>query len=311
MSRARSWVSQVKPSPIALMVTRSGKRSSTMRSPVSQLPLTNCTTPACMPWPTQRSTMPKAAVDLPLPLPVWTMSRPFSMVLPAMHLVARRLLLAPSSRRGAALISSSVMPSVFIGRAPSSRRVELDGRRRCARGCHRPRSMRLLQPLGDLARARPDWLLGDEAAHRVVAEIGVEDQRRNGGRRRRRWWRRRRTGSRPSPPSRRRPCSRGASRRAIHFGLTTRARTTRAISSSRRADHAGVSGREWSLCQTAGRRAGQMLHRRREPALELVVVVAVEQVVLAVVLVVQHRLDLRQPRREQRRAPPRPSAPSP
>ena len=30
--------------------------------------------------------MPKAAVDLPLPLPVWTISRPFSMVLPAMIL---------------------------------------------------------------------------------------------------------------------------------------------------------------------------------------------------------------------------------
>src|SRR5258708_25469806 len=30
-----------------------------------------------------RSRRPKAAVDLPLPLPVWTMSSPFSIVLPA------------------------------------------------------------------------------------------------------------------------------------------------------------------------------------------------------------------------------------
>ena len=45
MSRARSWVSQVKPAPIVLMVTSSGKRSRQPRSPVSQRPLTNCTTP--------------------------------------------------------------------------------------------------------------------------------------------------------------------------------------------------------------------------------------------------------------------------
>ena len=38
--------------------------------------------------------MPKAAVDLPLPLPVWTMSRPFSMVLPAMILSRAAFFLA-------------------------------------------------------------------------------------------------------------------------------------------------------------------------------------------------------------------------
>ncbi len=51
MSRARSCVSQVKPSPMARQVTRSGKRASTARSPVSQAPLTNCTMPTRMPWP--------------------------------------------------------------------------------------------------------------------------------------------------------------------------------------------------------------------------------------------------------------------
>ena len=38
--------------------------------------------------------MPKAAVDLPLPLPVWTMSRPFSIVLVAMILSRASFLLA-------------------------------------------------------------------------------------------------------------------------------------------------------------------------------------------------------------------------
>ena len=40
----------------------------------------NCTTPTRRPWPSMRSARPKAAVHLPLPGPVWTMSRPFSMV---------------------------------------------------------------------------------------------------------------------------------------------------------------------------------------------------------------------------------------
>ena len=94
MSRARSCVSQVKPSPIALMVTRSGNFSSTVRSPVAHAPLTNWTTPTRMPWPMQRKIMPKAAVDLPLPLPVWTISRPLLDGLAGDDLVARRLLLA-------------------------------------------------------------------------------------------------------------------------------------------------------------------------------------------------------------------------
>ena len=38
----------------------------------------NCTTPTRQPWPSVRSTSPKAAVDLPLPGPVLTISRPFS-----------------------------------------------------------------------------------------------------------------------------------------------------------------------------------------------------------------------------------------
>ena len=45
-------------------------------------------------------------------------------------------------------------------------------------------------------------------------------------------------------------------------------------------------------------RARQMLDRRREPTLELVVVVAVEQVVLAIVLVVDDRRNAGEPRGE-------------
>ena len=71
---------------MAFIVTCSGNFSSTTRSPVCHAPLTNCTTPTRKPWPSARNTMPKAAVDLPLPLPVWTISRPFSMVLVAMIL---------------------------------------------------------------------------------------------------------------------------------------------------------------------------------------------------------------------------------
>ena len=63
--------------------TCSGNFSSTPRSPVCHLPFTYCTTPTFMPLPTARTTSPNAAVDFPLPLPVWTIRRPFSIVLVA------------------------------------------------------------------------------------------------------------------------------------------------------------------------------------------------------------------------------------
>ncbi len=57
-------------------------------------PLMNCTTAQGMPWAMQRKIIPKAAEDLPLPLPVWTMTRPFSSVLVAMILSRAAFFLA-------------------------------------------------------------------------------------------------------------------------------------------------------------------------------------------------------------------------
>src|SRR5271166_5867570 len=79
-SRARSCVSQVKPSPIVRHSTWVPKRSTPIRSPVDQAPLMNCTTPTRKPRPRARRASPNAAVDLPLPAPVWTMRRPFSSI---------------------------------------------------------------------------------------------------------------------------------------------------------------------------------------------------------------------------------------
>ncbi len=50
-----------------------------------------------------------------------------------------------------------------------------------------------------------------------------------------------------------------------------------------------------------GHVAARLLHGGGQTAFELVVVVGIEQVVLAVVLVVQHGLDRAEPRLEQRR----------
>ena len=61
-------------------------RSIRSRSPVAIAPLMNWTTAQGIPWAMQRKIMPKAALDLPLPLPVWTMTKPRVAVLVAMIL---------------------------------------------------------------------------------------------------------------------------------------------------------------------------------------------------------------------------------
>ena len=143
MSRARSWVSQVKPSPMVRISTCSGNLSSTPRSPVCHLPFTYCTTPTFRPLPIARTTSPNAAVDFPLPFPVWTISRPFSMVLVA-RILSRAALRLRAFSLALRLISSSEpvssleVPSVMtitIRRAPSAGAgtPEPSGRRVCPR----------------------------------------------------------------------------------------------------------------------------------------------------------------------------------
>ena len=58
----------------------------------------NCTTPTRWPRPSMRKASPKAAVDFPLPVPVWTMSKPFSIVLPATSASCTALRLAILAR---------------------------------------------------------------------------------------------------------------------------------------------------------------------------------------------------------------------
>ena len=115
-SRARSCVSQVKPSPSVCHSTWSPNFSTAVRSPDCQAPLPNCTTPQRKPRPSARSISPKAAVDLPLPLPVWTISRPFSIVLAATSAscAALRLAILALWRSASSVL---VMRGTMLGKA--------------------------------------------------------------------------------------------------------------------------------------------------------------------------------------------------
>src|SRR5690349_4371161 len=64
LSRLRSSLSHVKPSPITRKVS-CGKVAANSRSPVFHLPLMNCTTATRSPRPSARNTSPSAAVVLP------------------------------------------------------------------------------------------------------------------------------------------------------------------------------------------------------------------------------------------------------
>ncbi len=70
VSRSRSCVSQVYPSPIRRNVTRSPNDFRMRSSAVSIAPLMNCTIATFMPWPRQRRAIPSAAVVFPFPAPV-------------------------------------------------------------------------------------------------------------------------------------------------------------------------------------------------------------------------------------------------
>ena len=77
----------------------------------------NCTTPTRWPRPSMRSASPNAAVDLPLPVPVWTMSRPFSIVLPATSASCTALRLAILARwRSASALSVGFAHGVSLQR---------------------------------------------------------------------------------------------------------------------------------------------------------------------------------------------------
>src|SRR5437016_465618 len=163
MSRARSFVSQVKPSPIARQVTRSGKPASTVRSPAPQAPLTNWTMPTRMPWPMARNTMPKAAVVFPLPGPVWTIRRPRSSVLVAStrrRAAWRRAIFSRCSR----LISSSSVVGSLIAHQLRPHAVAL--------GAPQPALDRLAEAASGLGERRR-VVRCHKARNRVVAEIGV------------------------------------------------------------------------------------------------------------------------------------------
>src|SRR5438132_64571 len=79
-----------------------------------------------------RSASPKAAVDLPLPVPVWTMSRPFSTVLPATSASCTALRFSILARWRAALVSSTglfmrVLSASAAGLRPSAPRAAAAG----------------------------------------------------------------------------------------------------------------------------------------------------------------------------------------
>src|SRR5256885_15075901 len=73
VSFSRLCVSQVKPWP-TLSQRRSGDAS--RDSAVPRPPLMNWTTAHLKPWPSERSSMPSAALVFPFPSPVWTMISP-------------------------------------------------------------------------------------------------------------------------------------------------------------------------------------------------------------------------------------------
>ena len=240
---------------------------------------------------------------LPLPVPVWTISRPFSLRLAAVEPVLRRLdpghlgAGARPRRLGRVCDPPAVDPLGLLQRSrpmPGSsgrRSSSRSGRRRCCGAAARARAATASREALRRSRAEAAGLCSAmNAADLVVAEVGVEQRVEMVVARPRRRWRRRRTDSRPWPRSRTHPCSRGASRpRAISGWRRGRARRGRSPPSAcaRAGGRAGV----WSLWKISGWRPGQVAHGGGQPALELVVVVAVEQVVLAIVLVVQDQLD--------------------
>src|SRR5690606_18420476 len=130
ISRARSCVSHVKPSPIVCHSTWSPKPARASFSPVCQAPLMNCPTPTRRPWASILSARPKAAVDLPLPGPVLTIRRPFSIFFSATSASCTALRLAILALwRSASLFSISRM-SFYLHRQACGHEDDAVGLRR-------------------------------------------------------------------------------------------------------------------------------------------------------------------------------------
>ena len=113
----------------------------------------NCTTPTRRPWPSMRKARPNAAVDFPLPGPVWTISSPFSIVLPATSASCTALRFSILARWRAASVSSLLL--IGVPSRPSA------GRRRPARPVG-ARGHPLIEPSLQVAEPARERIVGHD-----------------------------------------------------------------------------------------------------------------------------------------------------
>ena len=238
--------------------------------------------------------MPKAAVDLPLPLPVWTISRPRSSVLVASmrsRAALRRAIFSLWRR----LISSSVSAASLIG---ALHLVRSRGRC-CGGGATSPRSIasrkrRLVSAsaAGLCSAIKPRTVVIGEIGVVERIEMRVVDGPRG-----------RREGE--QVVDRRGDLGGALVAVAHHPGDPARVRGAAADHPAQllaQAADARPLGPRVVIVPDRRRAARELPDGEREPALELVIIVAVEEVVLAVVLVVQHGVGAGEPRFEHARA---------
>src|SRR5437660_3990330 len=124
----------------------------------------NCTTPTRWPRPSMRNASPNAAVDLPLPVPVWTISKPFSTVLPATSASCTALRFAILARWRAAASSSvefiEAISSLYVQRQSGDEQHDPIG----AGGDP------LVEPTGGVAKAPRQRVVRDDAKADLVGD---------------------------------------------------------------------------------------------------------------------------------------------